>query len=280
MMKRKKKNSSSRPWWLNLLILVAILLLSYQPVQEWLNETTRSTPALELPEGTQLELPAPLTDRPTQIISHRGYTLSYNRRTKQANWVAWELNRDKLVERESRTNNFQPDTELPEKEAVTTDDYTGSGFDRGHLCPAGDNRYHWRAMQESFYMTNISPQNHNLNAGDWKELEELCRRWAEKEGTIYIVCGPLFRGKKHQTIGRNHRIPVPEAFFKAVLCTSGTPRAIGFLFDNRAGNHPIESYVKSVDELEELTGIDFFPSLPDEVEQAVEATADFNRWSR
>lgn len=130
-------------------------------------------------------------------------------------------------------------------------------------------------------MTNICPQNHNLNAGDWKELEELCRRWAEQEGTIYIVCGPVFQGKRHKTIGRQQRIPVPESFFKAVLCTScQPPRAIGFLFANRAGNRPLEKYVTTVDQLEELTGIDFFASLPDDVEQVVESAADLSQWSR
>lgn len=278
MRKKKKKSQTLRlPLWLCALLLVAAWGLSHTPVADWWQQL-RQPATLSLPEGTQLELPAPLADRPSQVIAHRGYTLSYNRRLKQANWVAWELNRDKLVERESRTDKFQPDPQLPADEAVTTDDYTGSGYDRGHLCPAGDNRYHWRAMQESFYMTNICPQHHNLNAGDWKELEELCRRWAQQEGTLYIVCGPVFQGKRPKTIGRQHRIPVPDAFFKAVLCTTGTPRAIGFLFENRAGNRPLSSYVKRVDELEALTGIDFFPSLPDDVEQVVESSADFSQW--
>ena len=283
MRKRKKQSKTIRlPLWLAALLLIAAWALSHTPVADWWRQQVQQPAAtLALPEGTQLELPAPLSDRPAQTIAHRGYTLSYNRDTKQANWVAWELNRDKLVERESRTDKFLPDPNLPADEAVTTDDYVGSGYDRGHLCPAGDNRYHWRAMQESFYMTNICPQNHNLNAGDWKELEELCRRWAEQEGTIYIVCGPVFQGKRHKTIGRQHRIPVPESFFKAVLCTScQPPRAIGFLFANRAGNRPLEKYVTTVDQLEELTGIDFFASLPDDVEQVVESAADLSQWSR
>lgn len=127
------------------------------------------------------------------------------------------------MERESRTDKFLPDPDLPEHEAVTTDDYKGAGMDRGHMCPAGDNRWHWKAMQESFYMTNICPQNHNLNRGDWKELEESCRRWAQEEGKIYIVCGPILYDQRHRTIGKKHKITVPEAFFKVVLCADSNP---------------------------------------------------------
>ena len=145
-------------------------------------------------------------------------------------------------------------------------------MDRGHMCPAGDNRWHWKAMQESFYMTNICPQNHNLNRGDWKELEEACRRWAQKEGRIYIVCGPVLYDRRHRTIGKKHKITVPEAFFKVILCTdSNPPKAIGFIYKNAPGNHPLDSYVNTVDEVERITGIDFFPALPDEIEEKVEA---------
>ena len=106
-------------------------------------------------------------------------------------------------------------------------------MDRGHMCPAGDNRWHWKAMQESFYMTNICPQNHNLNRGDWKELEDACRLWTKKEGKLYIVCGPVLYRQNHRTIGRKHKVTVPEAFFKVILSTrNGHPKAIGFIFKN------------------------------------------------
>ena len=165
-------------------------------------------------------------------------------------------------------------------QAVTTDDYKRSGMDRGHMCPAGDNRWHWKAMQESFYMTNICPQNHNLNRGDWKELEDACRLWTKKEGKLYIVCGPVLYRQKHRTIGRKHKVTVPEAFFKVILSTrNGHPKAIGFIFKNLSGNHPLKNYVNSVDEVERITGIDFFPALPDDVEKKVEAMQDLNLWS-
>ena len=240
----------------------------------------KGSSASKMPTGETLLRPAPMKKgTPERILRRRGYITSYNSYTKLPNWVAWELNREKLVERESRTDKFLPDPDLPRAEAVTTDDYKRSGWDRGHMCPAGDNRWHWRAMQESFYMTNICPQNHNLNRGDWKELEEACRAWAQCEEGIYIVCGPVFYNQKHRTIGRDHVVTVPEAFFKVVLCLGEPrPKAIGFIFKNTSGNHPLDKYVNSVDEVERITGIDFFPALPDEVEREVEARRDPAQW--
>ena len=142
-----------------------------------------------LPSG-QYEIPVSQGKYPEVCLERMGYTVSFNPQTNIPNWVAWELNAEKLIERESRNDKFLPDPDIDERQAITTDEYKGSGWDRGHMCPAGDNRWHWRAMDESFYMTNICPQNHNLNRGDWKELEEACRRWAAVE-PIYIVCGPI-----------------------------------------------------------------------------------------
>lgn len=239
-----------------------------------------ATASTKLPSGETLLRPAPMKKGiPEKILRRKGYITSYNSHTKQPNWVAWELNAEKLIERESRTDKFLPDPDLPPDEAVTTDDYKRSGWDRGHMCPAGDNRWHWKAMQESFYMTNICPQHHNLNRGDWKELEEACRAWAQCEESIYIVCGPVFYNRKHQTIGSDHLIAVPEAFFKVVLClTSTRPKAIGFIFKNTAGNHRLDKYVNSVDEVERITGINFFPALPDDVEREVEAQCNPRQW--
>ena len=130
-------------------------------------------------------------------------------------------------------------------------------------------------------MTNICPQNHNLNRGDWKELEESCRRWAQEEGKICIVCGPILYDQRHRTIGKKHKITVPEAFFKVVLCAdSNPPKAIGFIYKNASGNHPLDSYVNTVDEVERITGIDFFPALPEEIEEKVEAEYDLKLWQR
>ena len=224
--------------------------------------------------ATGIEIPITAKGTPEQILRKTNYTVSFNAKTNIPNWVAWSITADELIERESRSNNFQPDPELPAELAVTTEDYTGSGYDRGHMCPAADNRYHWRAMDESFYMTNMCPQNHNLNAGVWSTLEQQCRRWAETGTTVYVACGPLLKRTNPQYIGDKHQVRVPEAFFKVVLfgLESGSPQAYGFVFENKAGKKPLTYYARTVDDIEALTGYDFFAPLDDTLEQQIEAT--------
>lgn len=289
--RRKKVLKRSNLFYL--LGLLCAVCLSYKPITKALETNGISLPKVlgKLFDATGkpatiektatadnvkgLECPAPLQGVSERILHRRTFTVSFNASRNVPNWVAWKLTPEKLVERESRSNKFLPDPDLSESQAVTTQDYSGSGWDRGHMCPAADNRWHWRAMQESFYMTNICPQHHELNRGDWRELEEACRRWAEETGSIYICCGPIFYSRgPHRAIGREHRIDVPDAFFKVVLCSaSQPPHGIGFLYKNTAGNHPLDSYVNTIDQVERITGIDFFPALPDEIENKVESVA-------
>lgn len=224
-----------------------------------------------------IEIPAPLADGWEQILHRTGYTASYNKSTLLPNWVAWQISADRLEGPAKRPRKaFHEDTDVPEPRA-TDADYYNSGYDRGHLCPAADNKWSEEAMYESFLFTNICPQNHNLNVGDWNEMEQACRRWARKYGRIYVVCGPILYKGKHKTIGRN-KVVVPEAFFKVVLCLEGTPKAIGFIYKNAAGNRPKGDYVNTVDEVERITGIDFFPSLPDSIENKIEAVCSLDEW--
>ena len=135
-------------------------------------------------QSQNLEIPINTIERAENIYYRLGYTVSFNPELNIPNWVAWELNSSKLIERESRAGHFYPDPDIPRGIAVETGDYSNSGYDRGHMCPAADNKWDKQAMRESFYMTNICPQHHNLNRGDWKELEDDCRRWVEESGTI------------------------------------------------------------------------------------------------
>lgn len=214
---------------------------------------------------------------PEQILERTGYVASYNKATLLPNWVAWHLTAERTEGSAKRSGvDFAEDTEVPEPRA-TDWDYYNSGYDRGHMCPAADNKWSKKAMEESFLFTNMCPQNGNLNRGDWNEMEMACRKWAKKYGDLYIVCGPILYKGKHKTIGKN-KVVVPEAFFKVVLRTGDDPQAIGFIYKNTSGNRPKDSYVNTVDEVERITGIDFFPSLPDDVEKNVEATADIANW--
>ena len=146
-------------------------------------------------------------------------------------------------------------------------------YDRGHMCPAGDNKWDVTAMQESFLMTNVCPQYKGLNSGVWNDIEIKCRDWARDEGDVYIVCGPVFfeNRKERELIGAS-RIPVPDAFFKVVLSNKHKGNGIGFVCENRGGGYDLNDYSMSINEVEELTGIDFFPALPDAMEDRIEVT--------
>ena len=213
-----------------------------------------------------------------QIIVHTGYTVSYNPLLMVPNWVAYELTDAETSGEGKRSDHFLPDP-LVEGDAVVSADYKSSGYDRGHMAPAGDMKWSEQAMKESFYMTNMCPQLHNVNAGDWKELEDLARSWAKQYGNIYITCGPIVE-ENHQTIGTTRKIAVPAAFYKVFLRpTEDGWGSIGFVLPNRAGSRPLLTYIASVDEIEALTGIDFFYSLPDDVEETIEAQCEPASWA-
>jgi endonuclease G len=173
---------------------------------------------------------------------------------------------------------FFEDESIEREKRATDNDYYNSRYDRGHMCPAGDNKWDAQVMRESFLFTNICPQNHGLNKYEWNDLEIQCRDWAREYGAIDIVCGPLFTTTGEQkTIGRN-RVWVPESFFKVILCRQGKPKAIGFIYRNEGKKQTREEALRSVDEIEALTGIDFFPSLDDDTESRIEAEAALEDW--
>ena len=220
--------------------------------------------------------PSPLSNVSEQIIQRNTYIVSYNQETKIPNWVAWHLMSEHTDGPWPRLKNFYEDEEAPLPRA-TLDDYRHSGWTRGHMCPAGDNKWDSLAMYETFALTNICPQNEKLNNGLWNSIENDCRKWARKYGDIFIVCGPVFLQRVHETIGEN-RVFVPEAFFKVVLCLNGTPKGFGFIVRNTEGNRKKDLYYNSIDDIERITGIDFFPALPDSIEDEVESQCNINDW--
>ena len=228
---------------------------------------------------TFYEQPAPLTDRPEQILKRKGYTASYNSKSKNPNWVAWHLTKAHTYGDNQRKNEvFFEDETIERGQRATDNDYYNSRYDRGHMCPAGDNKWDAQAMRESFLFTNICPQNHGLNKYEWNDLEIQCRDWAREYGAIDIVCGPIYNTTGDQkTIGRN-KVWVPDAFFKVILCRQGKPKAIGFVYRNEGVKQTKAEALRSVDEIEALTGIDFFPALDDETEERIEAESDLKAW--
>ena len=223
-----------------------------------------------------VELPAPLKSMKEQILRRKGYTVSYNKDLKIPNWVAWHLTAEHANGTVERFKSYLEDEDVP-KPRATNDDYRGSGWSHGHMCPAGDNKWDEQAMRETFLLTNMCPQDRSLNSGLWNRIEMDCRKWAKKYSDVYIVCGPVLLNREHETIGDN-KVVVPEAFFKVILCLQGTPKAIGFVIRNNEGKKKRDHYINTVDDVERITGIDFFPSLPDEIENKVEAYANYSDW--
>lgn len=212
----------------------------------------------------------------SELIDYEFFTVSFNPLLHIPNWVSWELTAGETEGEETRTK-FQADTRV--EGCPTPKDYTGSGYDRGHMAPAADMKWNPEAMARCFLMTNMCPQSHTLNSGTWKKLEEKSRLWAKADSAIIIVCGPVLTPEPEEYIGESG-VAVPKAFFK-VICApyANPPRAIGFIMPNGKVEGGLQAAAVSVDRVEELTGHDFFAPLPDEIENAIEAECRFHLWS-
>ncbi|MBO4906043.1 MAG: DNA/RNA non-specific endonuclease [Bacteroidaceae bacterium] len=266
-----------------LLVIVAILAYSQlrsasQDNAAKANPTeTTATPASQTCDTITSVLP--LEGKPEQILKRSSYTVSYNSSTLIPNYVTWTLHAgDDNGPAERPSNNaWHEDKELT-LPRPTNADYAKSGWDRGHMCPAGDRKYSQDALYETFMFANACPQNHRLNSSDWNEIELACRRWANKFGALRIVSGPILFKKKHATIGAN-KVVVPEAFFKVVLCLGDSPKGIGFVCRNEAeGNHTKDYYVHSIADVERITGYTFFPYLPSDIKDNVKGRANIEDW--
>lgn len=209
-----------------------------------------------------------------EIVKHKYYTLSYNEAHEQANWVYYKINPAFLSGSTPRTDSFKSDP-LVSTESATKSDYKGSGFDRGHLAPAGDMKINYLAMSESFFMSNISPQNPSFNRGGWKKLESLVRMWGRNK-VSYITTAAVLNSNNFNKIGGN-QVSVPNLFYKIIYIPS-EGKMIAFLMPNKKIEGSLKSYVVSVDKVEKITGIDFHHKLEDELENKLESKSDVNDW--
>lgn len=196
---------------------------------------------------------------------------------EQAIWVYYELTPELVNGTTERADDFRYDPKVSSGSA-TPDDYKNSGYDRGHLCPAADMKINDNAMSETFYMTNMSPQAPYFNRGIWKNLEALVRDWSLKEEKLYIATGPVFRSNKGK-IGKNE-ITIPGYYYKVIYDPTDTPKMIAFVLPNEKSSLPFENFVVSVDSVEYLTNIDFFPNLPDEIETKLEHQSNYKLWNK
>lgn len=212
-----------------------------------------------------------------EIVHHENYSLSYNEAHEQAEWVAYELKKSHL----SNTNFKRPYFEIDlavKTGAADWRNYKNSGYDRGHLCPAGDRRFSKEAHDETFLTSNISPQEHQFNAGIWNTLEQKVRYWARKYDGVFVITGGILKGNM-KTIG-DEDVSVPNQFYKVLIDNnSGQTKMIAFLMPHEDSQQPLYKFVVSVDKIEELTGIDFFAELEDRLENKLEASSSYKGWS-
>ncbi len=229
----------------------------------------------------EVSLPMAPSSKSDILIEHEGFSLLFDTQTMCPRWVAWELTAEETRGRVSRQGvNFKEDEAVPEQYQVASWDYNGGQYGRGHMCPAGDMKWSQQAMQDCHYMTNVCPQTAELNKNWWEHLERACRQWARQEGSVWIVCGPVFSDNPKR-FGKKHRVAVPKGFYKVVLSLKeGREKALGFYYTNDDAPQPMEDAVRSVDEIEKLTDIDFFSSLPDEQEGRLEAMTDLRAWDK
>lgn len=261
--------------WANTLILIGVsVVLLCCLISVFSRSQTTDTPPAYIPSAERLmEVLAPGHG---EEITYDNFNVDFNSALHIPNYVAWELTREETYGEEPRAK-FLRDYNVDG--CPTSQDYTNSGYDRGHMAPAADMKFNTAAMKQCFYMTNICPQSHSLNSGAWKRLEEKCRQWAQADSAIIIVCGPILTPEPDEFIGEN-RVAVPKAFFK-VICSpfANPPRAIGFLMNNGKVDGGLQAAAVTVDSIESLTGYNFFAALPDSIENQIEAECRFHYWS-
>ncbi len=211
-----------------------------------------------------------------QIVEHFAYMLLYDESHEQARWVAYKLTEAHTSGPYKRTNDFRSDPAVKTGSASPAD-YKYSGYDRGHLAPAGDMRWSTVAMSESFLMSNISPQRPGFNRGIWKRLEEKVREWARMNDEVFVVTGPVLKATNPK-IGQNG-VSVPSCFYKVILDYKESElKGIAFIMPNEKSSNALYAYAVTIDSVEAVTGIDFFPAIPDSIEEKLEGSTELSKW--
>ena len=290
-MAAKERNSGTSPLLLTISVIILLLLILYflyeqKRKEQPLAQPPEDTETLDQREALlQLEMlrkrgdfawPVNLLRQELQLIEHRAFSLGYSEEHEQAAWVAYLLSSRHGENLHNRRNNFRADPQVSSGSA-SPQDYTNSGYDRGHLAPAADFDFSREALSESFYMSNMSPQLPSFNRGDWKELEDLVRQWATREDSLWVVSGPVLK-KGLQKIGANG-VSVPDYFYKIILDVRQPEiKMISFLMPNKKINQDLRNWVVPVDSVEKVSGLDFFPQLPDVLEDSLEKSSQPDYW--
>lgn len=284
--RRKRRQKQLRRWstysvFLLIIIVAAGYLLTggdLNKLQELLQLQELSDPTKEVKYG-EMEDFLPSQSLGDRLIQHDYYSISYASKNQNAEWVAYELTASR-VRRENarRRHGFSSDPAF--EGGPQDDDFTNSGYDRGHLVPADDMDFSADAMEQTFFMTNVSPQKPGFNRGLWKKLENHVRKWATAHQKIYVVTGPILRKRitsRTPTIGEG--IEVPHSFYKVLLDYSDPDRkGIAFIMPNKGSDADLDKFAVPIRKVEEETGINFFPNLSKAESDALEGHFDYSKW--
>ena len=284
MEENKRRRSPKYVLIVSIVLVIAVVLInmfwswafgqSYQQMFQRVRSLSKPTVRMEQPRLT--------AKRPELMLQKTGFIISFNTETNCPNYVAWYLTGSRAKGRNTKRKDlFEGDPAIAKERRIEYYDYNNTRYDRGHMCPSGDNKHNSKAMDDCFLMTNMCAQAHNLNIGAWNDLEQECRRWAKNYSPVAIVCGPIFDKRPYRYVGqrKGHRIAVPDRFFKVVLMNGRVPKAIGFIYPNKDTNKPMRHFAVSVDDVERQTGIDFFYQLDDKVENKIEAVCNPAAWN-
>ena len=210
------------------------------------------------------------------IIFHEYYVLSYSEKDEQAEWVAYKMTDKNFEGIAKRKNNFKADKKVT-TESAQLYDYKGSGYDRGHLAPAGSMKMNETSMSESFYMSNMSPQKPSFNRGIWKRLENKVRYWTEYNDSLFVVTGPILDNPLG-AIG-NNKVTIPRAYYKTLLgYKNGKAKGLAFIMPNEKSDLSLYKFVVSINDVEEITKIDFYHKIDKNIQKEVEANKDVKLW--
>ncbi len=285
--KAKKKTTSKRFSYSSLVIILIALAMFFflknkkdsDIIEEINTENTTDSIQNLLFDQYKLDHYYPKTlENNTTLVEHLAYSLAYNEEHEQADWVLYELTKEEVEDKKfPRKDNFKADPS-PSISSASPQDYYKSGYDRGHLCPAADNRWSAQAMDQSFYMSNMSPQAPELNRKIWKDLEEQVRDWALQYEKLYIVTGPILNDGVRTKIGDN-QVSVPNYYYKVVADLTGDNiKGVGFIFSNGQNNGQLKNFAFPIDMIEERTNIDFFYKLDDDIEKKFETEFKIEDW--
>ncbi|MCB9361583.1 MAG: DNA/RNA non-specific endonuclease [Flavobacteriales bacterium] len=298
----------------NILIRVAVLFFflpfvgftqSLDEQLDWLNNQVETLEAKKAEVQTKIaelklekirkdiaEIGLPKSLEGEEVISHLAYSLVYDENHEQAKWVAHIIAVDIVDGKASRSNNFRVDPLIKTGSATEKDyflktkkageknkyEYDGFGYDRGHLAPSADFKWNKKALSESFYYSNMSPQLADFNRKKWAKLEGLMRAYVEENSQqIFIVTGPILNDSLPVIERGENQVSIPEYFYKIALDLTNK-KAIGFIMPNKDVKNPIASFAMSINEIEIATGIDFFYQLDDELEEQLESQNQVSDW--